>query len=250
MYYHIRGELVELSPVRAVVEAAGVGYELSIPFSTFSAIKDKFDRKRSSPKNQVCLFTHLQVREDLLKLYGFSTERERVLFRTVTAVNGLGPAAALTILSSMEAEQFEELLDAGNPEPLQKIKGIGKKLASRLIVELKGHIQITPTSSVIPAFNGKGLPFPCEKAGGIYSEAILALVELGFQQKEAEKRVAVALERVSSRLVGEKNIEGKTPSFAEKRGGGSELMPGQNEGTVSAGMLTVESVLREALRLN
>ncbi len=177
MYHHIRGELVELNPTRAVVDAGGVGFEVFIPFSTYSALEGR------APGETVTLLTHLLVRETLFRLYGFHTEEERRLFRSVLSVSGFGPATALTILSNVDVGEFSRIVDEGDPAPLEQVKGIGKRLASRLVVELRDRLER------LPATAGAG-PRAEETAP---ADAILALVELGYTRREAEARVQAAV---------------------------------------------------------
>ncbi len=184
MYHHVRGEVVSLHPTRVVLEAGGVGFELSIPLSTFQAIKGRSEAR---------LLTHLLVREDAQRLFGFASESERELFRVLIAVSGVGPTIALSILSSFGVEEFVRTSRIGDPKPLQRIKGVGRRLADRLMVELKDRLsQITRhlsgPLSTSPTGNG-GEAGEMDVAG----EAALALVELGFDRGDAETRVGTAL---------------------------------------------------------
>jgi len=247
MYHHLRGELVELSPTRAVVEAAGVGYELFIPVSTYTALRDssagrdghEAGRGRDGGNGTgngagvkagatVRVLTHLLVRAEVLRLYGFSSDAERSVFRTVLRISGLGPAAALAILSTIEVGEFRGIVEAGDPTPLQRIKGIGKKLASRLLLELRDRVAELPGPAT-PQENGgsaRAVPRLVER---VSSEAVLALTELGFVRGEAEERVQAALRALSAGTP----IAADTP----QRGPSDRVAA-----------LTVEEILREALR--
>ncbi len=212
MYHHVTGELVELAPTRAVIEAAGVGYELSISLATFEAIKNH---------RQIRLLTHLLVREDLLRLFGFATAAERELFRTIIGVAGIGPATALTILSSFGVEEFKSAVLAGDAAALRKIKGIGPKIADRLLVELKDRFPSSFASGRAGLFAGAGQKLAGADLGHA-GEALQALLELGFSRKDGEKRVRAAV-----------------TSLSEKTQSGSPA---------PAAGLTVEAIIAEALR--
>jgi Holliday junction DNA helicase RuvA len=198
MYHHVDGELIHLSPSRAIVEAAGVGYELFIPFSTFSAIKSRQGPSEANGGGRrVRLLTHLLVREDLFRLYGFFSEAERQLFRAVLSVSGLGPTLALAVLSSVEVGAFRSLIEAGDPAPLQRIRGIGKKLASRLVLELKDRLDDLPIDRAARVEAGAGGRAGAASSGASASEALLALLELGFPRPEAEKRIQGAIQSLA-----------------------------------------------------
>ncbi|MBI4583123.1 MAG: Holliday junction branch migration protein RuvA [Planctomycetes bacterium] len=221
MYHHVTGELVELTPTRAVIEAAGVGYELSISLATYQAIKNQ---------RQIRLLTHLLVREDLLRLFGFATAAERELFRTIISVAGIGPATALAILSSFGVEEFKAAVLAGDAAAIRKIKGIGPKIADRLLVELKDRFPPSFTGARAGLLAGASQKLAGREFGqaaeALAGEALRALLELGFSRKDGEKRVRAAVTALSENL-------------SEKVSGGS---PAQAAG------LTVEAVIAEALR--
>ncbi len=189
MYHHIEGELVVLGPTRAVVEAAGVGYECRIPLSTYSALKGKEHK-------QLRLLTHLQVLEDDLRLYGFATEQERELFRITTSIPGVGPSIALAALASFDPGGFASVVNAGDSRALQRIKGVGPKLSERLIFELKDR-----ASTLMAVVGGEGkaasplsaVPIP------VIADAEAALVELGFSRREAKAKVEDTITRLLSR---------------------------------------------------
>ena len=188
MFHHIEGEVVVLSPTRAVLDAGGVGYELAIPLSTFRAIQDR-ERAR--------LFVHFIVREDSQRLYGFETEAERELFRVVVGINGVGPSIALAVLSTIEASDFSRIVDSGDAAALRKIKGVGRKLADRMIVDLRDRLP-----PLLPGYCGGSKPAGLAGDAGALmpfgpgpaGEAARALQELGFQPREAGDRVEKAVE--------------------------------------------------------
>lgn len=233
MYHHIRGEVVELGPGRVVLEAAGVGYELAIPFSTYSAITTELEGDQEGAP--LCLLTHHYVREDVCKLFGFSTEAERVVFRAVLGISGLGPTAALTLLSSVRADEFRTIVEAGDPKPLERVKGIGKRLASRLVVELKDRLEalsaVTPGASSQAVGTKLGSHHLTTAASVPRSEAVTALVGLGYAEKEAETRVDAALRSLGTAAGGPES-------------GGAEVASADGDDE----SVTLEALLYESLR--
>ena len=125
MIGRLRGELVSKKPPMLLIDVAGVGYEVLAPMSTF------YDMADGEP---ITIITHFVVREDQQTLYGFSSEKERELFRTLIKVSGVGPKLALTILSGIEAEQFVQVINQNDVASLVRVPGIGKKTAERLAI--------------------------------------------------------------------------------------------------------------------
>lgn len=173
MYNHIRGTLTVVDPMRVVVEAEGVGYDIRVPLSVSQRIG-----KRGT---EVTVLTHLSVREDAMDLYGFLSEDQRHLFRTLIGLSGVGPSIALQILSSTTPEEFSLAVERQDSAFFKRIKGIGEKKAKRLIVELKGAKMLLVDDSASPALSG---------AAG---DAVQALQAMGISQKEAVDRVERAL---------------------------------------------------------
>ena len=174
MYNHIRGILTQKSASRIVVEAAGVGYELTIPLSA--------GRRLPAAGSEATVLTHLVVRDDEMRLIGFADTEERELFRRLIGLSGVGPSMALQILSGMTPQEFILAVERQDAGALRKIKGVGEKTAKRIILELKG------AKTILPAGDDR-LP---EGAAG---EAAAALVALGLSQNEATDRVEKALQR-------------------------------------------------------
>ncbi len=166
-----------------VVETGGVGYELRVPLSTLEAVQGQ---------PQVFLYTHLLVREDDLRLYGFSSRAERELFELVLSVSGVGPSLALAALSALSVDELVTALATGDATSIQRVKGIGKRLAERLVVELKDRVGSSRLATRAAAGSEGGL------AGGPgrfeVADAVSALLSLGFSHKEADKRVSAAHE--------------------------------------------------------
>lgn len=171
MFDYIYGNITHVTPTTATIETNGIGYKIHIPLSTFERILNKESTK---------LYTKLSIRDDELRVYGFSTLEERDLYNLLLSVNGIGPNMALTILSSSSVSQFEKYVVANDSKSLQHIKGIGRKTAERIILELKEKIK-----SILPdAVSSAGI-----KKMAIISDAIMAMISLGYTRSEAEKAV-------------------------------------------------------------
>jgi len=191
----IRGILVEKAPGQALVECAGLGYEVDIPYTTFFHLPETGD--------EVTLHTHFAVREDAQSLYGFASSLDRDLFRLLIKVNGVGPKLAVGILSGLDAQQFIRCVENRDSASLVKLPGVGKKTAERLLIEMADRIgqlegQFVPTS---PETTGVGQPGGQGPAGepAATEEAEAALIALGYKPQEAAKAISkVAEEGMSS----------------------------------------------------
>ncbi len=181
MIAHITGILERKSQNRAVVDVGGIGYELHIPTSTYSALPE--------PGSPVQLHTHLHVREDALMLYGFSSVRELEFFRLLLGASRIGPGVALNILSGISFDEFKSAVYNEDINRLSSISGIGTKTAKRLVLELKDKI------TDIPAETG----YPADTA----SAAIAGMVSLGYTRSVAETAVHAALQSGSVLDLGE-----------------------------------------------
>ncbi len=183
MITHISGKLLNKKPGSVVVEAAGLGYEVAVPLSTFLALPQ--------PGATVNLYTKLFVREDSWDLYGFLTDLERETFLALTAVNRLGPKLALTIISALEPLELARALMTRDLSTLAAIKGIGPKTAERLLLELKDK---APRLAALAGLKEENLAAQSEAAPLVSetAEAVSALVNLGYTEAEAKKAVAWA----------------------------------------------------------
>jgi holliday junction DNA helicase RuvA len=178
MIASLRGVLQRKSPTEIVLDVGGVGYGLSIPLSTFEQLGD--------PGSETSLFTHLHVREDALQLFGFATESERDAFRMLISVTGIGPRMAQSILSGISVADLREHLVKGNLPALTAVPGIGRKLAERLVLELREKVtRISPEAA--------GLPSMADPRERVRVEALLALTSLGYSRPSAEKALRAAL---------------------------------------------------------
>jgi Holliday junction DNA helicase RuvA len=174
MISFLDGELVEALPTQVVISVQGVGYLVQIPLSSFDHLPTVGERVR--------LLTHFVVREDAHLLFGFVTSAERDLFRLlIQHVTGVGPKMALALLSGMSVEQFKTAVVNGDLTALAKISGLGKKTAERIVLELKDKIGVAAAWE-LGAAGGDD-----KRARG--SDAVLALLSLGFRQVEAQKAV-------------------------------------------------------------
>ena len=176
MIYHIRGVLVEKDPTRVVVEAAGVGYEIFIPLSTY----DRLPKTGAETK----LLTFHCVREDDEILFGFATPAEKVLFAKLNDVSGVGPKVALSVLSGGSVGEIALAIASGNAKRLASIKGLGKKTAEKICLELRDKVNAIEALSATQRSSGK------DAAAPILRDAILALSALGFNEETANKMVS------------------------------------------------------------
>lgn len=179
MIAYIRGMLAEKDPARVVLEAAGVGYEISIPLSTF----DRLPQKGEETKLLVCHF----VREDDELLYGFATEREKGMFLKLTAVSGVGPKIALAILSGSSLGELCLAIASGNAKRISAIKGVGRKTAEKICVELKDKVSALEALANASRNDGPNARAP------VVRDAILALAALGFNEETSNKMVSAVL---------------------------------------------------------
>lgn len=191
MFAYIEGDLAYKSPSLVYLSVHGVGYEVHITLQTFSKIQH-LEKCR--------LYTHLQIREDAWVMYGFADEQERETFRQLLSISGVGAVTARLILSSLKPEELSRIIATEDVNSLQKVKGIGAKTAQRIILELKGKLQVSPQDATITG----------TIHNTIENDALFALVNLGISKPVAQS----AIGKVSN-----------------------------------AGSLTVEELIKQALRL-
>ena len=178
MIGRLTGILAEKQPPWLLVDVHGVGYEVQAPLSTISGLPQLGE--------QVSLHTHLAVREDGHNLYGFASVRDRELFRALIRISGVGPKLALTLLSGMGVDDFIQCLRHQDATPLTRIPGVGRKTAERLVIEMQDRVK-TLTEGAMPT-TSPGMA-PGAAADDPTSEAISALVALGYKQAEATRLV-------------------------------------------------------------
>jgi len=187
MFEYLRGRLAHSSPHKAVIDISGVGYCLQISIATFEKL----------PKmgEEVQLYTSFVVREDSQRLFGFLTLEERDFFETLNDISGIGPRISISILGHMTLSDLHLAVDHADTKAITKIPGIGKKMAERLILELRDKFQKSSKEKI-------SLPF--KEAKGVVGDAMNALMNLGYKAPDAQQAV---LKIVSER--------GEEPSLAE-----------------------------------
>jgi Holliday junction DNA helicase RuvA len=179
MIAFLRGKLLEKHPNQIIVDTAGVGYDVVIPISTFSALPDA--------GAEVSLRIHTHVREDALALFGFLTIEEKMLFEKLIAVSGIGPSLAIKVLSGLATPTIIDAIRGGHVEQLVRIPGVGKKTAERMVLELKDKLEGLG-GGALPAVSSKAEP----ALGDIEQDVLSALLNLGCQRSAAEAAVRKA----------------------------------------------------------
>jgi len=174
MIAHLRGKLLAKHPNQAIVETAGVGYDVTISVPTFSDLP--------AIGAEVALHVHTHVREDVIALYGFLRPSEKFLFEKLISVSGIGPKLAITILSGMAADEMVGAIRGNDVAKLTRIPGIGRKTAERMVLELRDKLPepATAAASATPVMTA------------MEDDVLSALVNLGYQRAAAEKALSVA----------------------------------------------------------
>lgn len=173
MIAHLRGQLLVKHPNQAVIEAGGVGYDVTISVPTFSDLP--------SIGTEVSLHIHTHVREDQLALYGFLRPSEKQLFEKLITVSGIGPKLAITILSGMVADEMVGAIRGNDVARLTRIPGIGKKTAERMVLELRDKLPVVTTGEVAPV----------NSLSAVEEDVLSALVNLGYQRAAAERALSI-----------------------------------------------------------
>ncbi len=183
MIGHLRGTVIEKHPNEVVVEAAGVGYEVQIPISTYTSLPDA--------GKTVALRIYTHVREDALALFGFATAEEKMLFERLISVSGIGPKLAITVLSGLPTADLVGAIRTEDVQRLVRIPGVGKKTAERIVLELKdkvGAVEATAETGMSTAEAGPSL-------STLERDVLSALGNLGCSRGAAEEAVRKAKER-------------------------------------------------------
>lgn len=181
MIGRLRGTLAEKQPPHLLVDVNGVGYELEVPMTTLYRLP--------SLGEPLTLHTHLVVREDAQLLYGFSSKRERELFRELIRLNGVGPKLALALMSALEVDELVRCVQAEDTSALTRVPGVGKKTAERLLVELKDRFKVWESMPSIAPLVVE--PARAAAVSSAQSDAVSALVALGFKPAEASRAVSL-----------------------------------------------------------
>lgn len=170
MIGYLHGKIISKKPTKLLIDVNGVGYVVNISISTFEKISDK---------EEVSLFTYLSVREAAMDLFGFHSMAEKEMFELLISVSGIGPKSAQSILSGIQIEDLKDALKSGNVSRLISIPGIGRKTAERMVIELRDKVE-----SLAESMGGITIG-----ASSVRGDAIAALVNLGYNQKVAERMV-------------------------------------------------------------
>ena len=177
MIAHLRGRILEKHPNRIIVEVDGVGYDVSVPLSTFYGLGE--------PGGEIALRIHTHVREDALALYGFASLLEQDLFERLIGVSGIGPKLALAVLSGIEPLELVQAIERGDLARLTAIPGVGKKTSERIVLELKDRLPRARPAAV--AVGGES------QAPALRDDLLSALMNLGYHRPLAEKAVDAVL---------------------------------------------------------
>lgn len=180
MIGHLEGKLRRKAPDGLVVDVQGVGYLVQVPLSTFYSLPD--------PGQAVSLHIHTHVREDAIQLFGFGTPSEKEMFLHLVTINGVGPRLAVNILSGISADDLRQVIFLQDKKRLQNLPGVGKKIAERLLLELKDKLKIKTGEKEPPAVFAPG--------SSAFADAFSALMNLGYKPQEADR----ALKKVQGQL--------------------------------------------------
>lgn len=187
MIAHLSGTLLSKQPTSAIIDVAGVGYEVAIPVSTF------YELGETGSPVQLRVYTH--VSQDAIRLYGFKTTRERELFLQLISVNGVGPGLAIKLLSGMNADEMIASIRTNNLVRLVAIPGVGRKTAERLVVDLRDKIAALSSPAMEEEFAAKAAAAGASTSeDAMRDDAMSALANLGYQRAAAEKAVKNAID--------------------------------------------------------
>ncbi|MDZ7272239.1 MAG: Holliday junction branch migration protein RuvA [candidate division KSB1 bacterium] len=182
MITYLKGRLMHKTPTRVVIEVAGVGFDVAIPLSSFEALGDT--------GTEVLLLTHLHVRQDGMELFGFATPEERQMFLHLLSVPGIGPRLAHNILSGASVKELRGRIIRSDVGALSAIRGVGKKIAQRLVMDLRERLAAEETiPGAAPVAAGK---VPSQ----VIEDALLALVSLGHPRDAAQRTLEAVLTQV------------------------------------------------------
>ena len=177
----MRGKILAKHPNQVIVDTGGVGYDVTIPVSTFSSL--------SEVGSEVRLRIHTHVREDAIQLFGFLTEEEKTVFERLISVSGIGPKLAITVLSGLATPDLVAAIREGGVDRLVRIPGVGKKTAERMVLELKDKLDMFPT---VPRGAAASATAPADALNAVEQDVLSALLNLGCQRAAAETAVRKA----------------------------------------------------------
>lgn len=197
MIGRLRGIVIDKSAPEVVIECAGIGYEVTMPMTSFYSLPEL--------KQEAIVYTHFVVREDAQLLYGFANKVERKLFRLLIKASGIGPKLALAILSGMSAEQFVSCVAHDDVSTIVKIPGVGKKTAERLLIEMRDRIKDWQADAPLPMMETAGNANVLENTliNDAKGDALNALISLGYSQAQADKAIKTvfASDKSSEQLI-------------------------------------------------
>jgi len=180
MIAFLQGKLAEATPTRVVMDCHGVGYEVLIPVSSYEKLPP------AGSEVKLLTYHHVNAQDGAQQLFGFATAQEREMFLLLISINGIGPKLACNILSSASVASLRAAIAAGDSRTLSSLRGIGKKTAERLVVELKDKV-------------GTEAPLPAKPtADPKWTDAVLALVSLGYKQSDAQEAVLAASQELGA----------------------------------------------------
>ena len=185
MIAHLTGKLFAKHATSVVVDVQGVGYEVTIPVTTF------YDLEEAGAQVSLRIYTH--VREDALQLFGFRTERERELFTLLISVSGIGPKSAVAMLSGMSADEIVTAIRTNNYARLTSIPGVGRKTAERLVIELRDKMAAL-SSPALEQEIAAGASGAAQSEDALREDTLAALLQLGFPRPAAEKAIGGAMQ--------------------------------------------------------
>lgn len=204
MFYYIKGKLVFTDPATAVIDCGGVGYKLAVSANTLA--------KLTKIGEEVCLYTHMSVKEDAVELLGFYTTEELAAFKLLITVSGIGPKGAMGVLSVMTPEKFALAVSTGDTKAIAKAPGVGAKTAARIVLELKDKVAKALPTGDSASDDGGELDFLTDTPKNNIEEAITALMVLGYTRAEAQ----AALKGIDAKLTLEDMITAALRKMALK----------------------------------
>jgi Holliday junction DNA helicase RuvA len=186
MIAYLSGKLLEKQANTVIVDVGGVGYEVMIPLSTFYELGEVGD--------DVQLRIYTYVREDTLQLFGFKTEREKLLYLKLISVQGIGAKSGITMLSGMNADEIIVAIRTDNLARLTAIPGVGKKTAERMVIELRDKLNDLTSAAAQGQLTSVSGGMPATSVDAVYDDALSALTNLGYQRNAAEKALKQAVQ--------------------------------------------------------
>ncbi|MDP1678430.1 MAG: Holliday junction branch migration protein RuvA [Bacteroidota bacterium] len=200
MISYLKGILIKKSPTEIIVDVGGIGYAVNISVSTYEQLPDQ--------DSEVLILTHHHIREDAQLLYGFATDHEREMFKMLISVSGIGPKMAQTILSGIRPADLARTISVSAISTLTSIPGVGKKTAERLVLELRDKVAKLEGSDKIIDLPNSG--------ASIRSEALTALISLGFSRDKAEQTLRGVLNDINGKSISVEELIKRALQYTQK----------------------------------